>query len=387
VRRTVKFPALMVALLVTGFAAHAQVPERLGMFGHIDGRWMWLGGERIETAQITEQRITNGPGGQALVGYKLSRQWDVALASDVQGMLTQITQLRGGTLSTDANRQHFDLEVGYSGDWWRINGGLRGLRFAQYASLNIPGANSNAQRMIMGIGPKVGFGARGALTDSWAIIGGLDMALLYGMIDDTGNGQPISSGSYTRLVPQAAAEIGLSWRSADTPSLALTVGARVAASFNTTIVGNGTLTGTLVEYGPFLRFAYNFSGPARIKPVPVATAPEGAAAAPRNLTVFFDFDRADISPVAAGVIRQAAIDARRGHPANIQVTSHADRSGDDLCNGALSLRRANAIKDELLRQGLDATQISMIGRDEGKPLVPTANGVQEAQNRQVQISF
>ena len=128
-RRTVRFLGLLVALLSLGGAAHAQVPERIGMFGHIDGRWMWLGGERIETAQISEQRVTNGPGGQALVGYKLSPEWDVALAGDVQGMLTQITQLRGGTLSTDANHQHFDLEVGYSGDWWRLNGGLRGLRF------------------------------------------------------------------------------------------------------------------------------------------------------------------------------------------------------------------------------------------------------------------
>lgn len=380
-RRAGKLVALIAALLTIGSAAVAQVPEQRGMFGHIDGRWMWLGGERIETAQITEQRTTSGPGGQALIGFKLTPHWDIALAGDVQGLLTQITQLRGGTLSTDANHQHFDLEVGYSEGWWRVNGGLRGLRFQQNAALNVPGVNTSAQRLLLGIGPKIGFGARGALSDSWAVIGGADLALLYGMFEDTGSGLPISSATYSRIVPQVGAELGLSWRSADTPSLAFTAGGRIATSFNTTIVADGTQTGTLFEYGPFVRIAYNFAGPARVAIAPVATAAsetDEAAAPTRKLTAFFDFDRANLSPVAAGTIRQAAADARHGRPTSILVTGpgEANAAARPSADKALALRRANAVRDELVRQGVDTSQIAVRGRSE-----------RSVQDCLVQISF
>ena len=38
---------------------------------------------------------------------------------------------------------------------------------------------------------------------------------------------------------------------------------------------------------------------------------------------------------------------------------------------ALSLRRANAVKDALVRDGVPATAIAVVGRGESQPLVPT----------------
>jgi hypothetical protein len=99
---------LIVSVAMTATAT-AQVPEQLGFFGNIDGRWMWLGGDPIVTSQGTAARTTSGPGGQMLIGYKLAGPWDVALAGDVQGLLTELTKLRNGTLSVDTNHQHFDL--------------------------------------------------------------------------------------------------------------------------------------------------------------------------------------------------------------------------------------------------------------------------------------
>ena len=52
---------------------------------------------------------------------------------------------------------------------------------------------------------------------------------------------------------------------------------------------------------------------------------------------------------------------------------------------ALSLRRANAVKDALVREGVPATQIAVIGRGEQGLLVPTPDGVREPQNRRVEI--
>jgi outer membrane protein OmpA-like peptidoglycan-associated protein len=52
---------------------------------------------------------------------------------------------------------------------------------------------------------------------------------------------------------------------------------------------------------------------------------------------------------------------------------------------ALSLRRANAVKDQLVREGIPAANITVVGRGESQPLVQTADGVREPQNRRVEI--
>ena len=67
------------------------------------------------------------------------------------------------------------------------------------------------------------------------------------------------------------------------------------------------------------------------------------------------------------------------------ATGHTDKSGPDSYNMALSLRRANTVKDALVREGVPATAISVIGKGETQPLVQTADGVREPQNRRVEI--
>ncbi|QQS15028.1 MAG: OmpA family protein [Rhodospirillales bacterium] len=145
------------------------------------------------------------------------------------------------------------------------------------------------------------------------------------------------------------------------------------------IVGGGR--SGLLEHGPFVRLAYNWgappSGPEAPKP-PVASGK-------KSYIVFFDFDRALITPTAATTIKQAAADAKAGKSTRLDVTGHADKSGGDAYNMALSLRRANAVKDQLVREGIPANQIAVVGRGESMPLVQTADGVREPQNRRVEI--
>ncbi|SKA31105.1 OmpA family protein, partial [Enhydrobacter aerosaccus] len=62
-------------------------------------------------------------------------------------------------------------------------------------------------------------------------------------------------------------------------------------------------------------------------------------------------------------------------------------SGPESYNMALSLRRANAVKDALVRNGVPATAISVVGKGEQGLLVPTADGVREPQNRRVVIEI
>jgi hypothetical protein len=53
----------------------------------------------------------------------------------------------------------------------------------------------------------------------------------------------------------------------------------------------------------------------------------------------------------------------------------------------LSVRRAEAVKAEMVRLGVPAGVITTIGRGEEDPLVPTKDGVREPQNRRVSIEF
>jgi outer membrane protein OmpA-like peptidoglycan-associated protein len=130
-----------------------------------------------------------------------------------------------------------------------------------------------------------------------------------------------------------------------------------------------------------LSLSYKFGQPEMAPPPP----PPPAAATPPSFMVFFDWDRSNLSEQALGTIRQAAAAFKSKGNARITATGHTDTSGPESYNMALSLRRANAVKDALVREGVPAQAISVIGRGEQGLLVQTGDGVREPQNRRVEI--
>jgi hypothetical protein len=101
--------------------------------------------------------------------------------------------------------------------------------------------------------------------------------------------------------------------------------------------------------------------------------------------VFFDWDSSRLSPTALNVITQAVTAFRSTGNARITATGHTDTSGPESYNMALSLRRANAVKNELVRQGVPADAVAVVGKGESQLLVPTGDNVREPQNRRVEI--
>jgi outer membrane protein OmpA-like peptidoglycan-associated protein len=130
-----------------------------------------------------------------------------------------------------------------------------------------------------------------------------------------------------------------------------------------------------------LSVAYKFGQPEMAPP----PAPPPAAVTPPSFMVFFDWDRANISDQALTTIRQAAAAFKSKGSARITATGHTDTSGPESYNMALSLRRANAVKDTLVREGVPAQAITVIGKGESQLLVPTGDNVREPQNRRVEI--
>ncbi|MBL0897623.1 MAG: OmpA family protein [Reyranella sp.] len=113
--------------------------------------------------------------------------------------------------------------------------------------------------------------------------------------------------------------------------------------------------------------------------------PPPAPVAPPSFMVFFDWDRANLSAQALNTIKQAAGAYKTKGNARVTATGHTDTSGSEQYNMALSLRRANAVKDALVREGVPATAISVVGRGEQGLLVQTGPNVREPQNRRVEI--
>jgi OOP family OmpA-OmpF porin len=101
--------------------------------------------------------------------------------------------------------------------------------------------------------------------------------------------------------------------------------------------------------------------------------------------VFFDWDRADLTDRARGIVREAADASTHTEYTQIQVNGYTDRSGSPQYNQTLSVRRAQTVEGELVRDGVPQRVISIRGFGEQNPLVPTADGVREPQNRRVEI--
>ena len=100
--------------------------------------------------------------------------------------------------------------------------------------------------------------------------------------------------------------------------------------------------------------------------------------------VFFDWDSAAVTPQAAAILDNAARWYAPLSQCVVLIASHTDRSGSAAYNLILSQRRAEAVGAYLRRRGVSAAvQIEPYG--ETRPLVETADGVHEPQNRRAEI--
>ncbi len=129
-----------------------------------------------------------------------------------------------------------------------------------------------------------------------------------------------------------------------------------------------------------------FAAPPPPPPSPAAAnAPPMPPEMARTYLVFFDWDRADLTARARQIVAQAASASTHTQTTRIEVNGYTDLSGTAAYNQRLSVRRAESVESELVRDGVSRGEISIHGYGETKPLVQTAKGVREPQNRRVEI--
>jgi outer membrane protein OmpA-like peptidoglycan-associated protein len=116
-----------------------------------------------------------------------------------------------------------------------------------------------------------------------------------------------------------------------------------------------------------------------------ASAPAPAMQPARSYLVFFDWDRATLTDRARQIVKEAADNSTHVQYTRIEVNGYTDTSGTPQYNQGLSVRRADAVKAELIRDGVPVGSITTKGFGETHLLVPTGPGVREPQNRRVEI--
>ncbi|MDR3533846.1 MAG: OmpA family protein [Rhodopila sp.] len=131
-----------------------------------------------------------------------------------------------------------------------------------------------------------------------------------------------------------------------------------------------------------IRYAFNTPRPMPPPPVPVA-AP--APAPSRSYLVFLDWDKATLTDRARQIIKDAADNSTHVQYTRIEVNGYTDTSGTAKYNQTLSVRRAEAVAAELVRDGVPRSGITIQGFGDTHLLVPTGQGVREPQNRRVEI--
>ena len=106
---------------------------------------------------------------------------------------------------------------------------------------------------------------------------------------------------------------------------------------------------------------------------------------PSDIT--FDVDRSDIKPQFQSTLTSVAQTLREYPSTTVDVAGHADSTGPDDYNQALSQRRADAVAQSLVSNGVQAVRVVAVGFGEARPIADNATASGRQANRRVEIKL
>lgn len=101
--------------------------------------------------------------------------------------------------------------------------------------------------------------------------------------------------------------------------------------------------------------------------------------------VHFDFDKYTIKPAGKTMLDEDVALLKRDKSLDISIEGHCDIVGGDAYNNTLSGKRAKAVYDYFLREGIPADRMRTISYGRSRPLVPNDSAANRARNRRVEI--
>jgi OmpA-OmpF porin, OOP family len=208
-------------------------------------------------------------------------------------------------------------------------------------------------------------------------------------LDDSDTGFAWQALAGVRAPLSDSWDVGLKYRffNADKVDLVDRLGRAVSTRFR-----SHSIMGSLI---------YNFGGaPAPVEvapppppppyvapPPPPPPPPPAAVCNTGPYIVFFDWDKSNLRPDAASVLDNAVAQYATCGNAKVMLAGHADKSGSATYNVGLSERRNTTVRGYLESKGVAGGAISTEAFGETAPLVQTADGEREPQNRRVEVSY
>jgi OOP family OmpA-OmpF porin len=348
--------------------------------------------------QMKKSILLLGLASCVLTGPALSRDKSGYIGIEGGGMILKdidygVVGVPGASLPIDSKKGlDVDLVTGYDFGMFRLEaeGGYKRAKVdtADTAALN-------------------GFAVSGR-TDAWTgmVNGLLDLGSDDGLGFSFGGGAGLASvkGRYTGPgVAISDRDSGFAWQVIAALRVPVTSKVDLGAKYRFFTVdsvklteGGATVDGRWRSHSLLASLIYNFGQPAAPPPPPPPPPPPAEAppppppppaAVPGPFIVFFDFDKSNITLEAASILDNAAQGFTTTGQAQVMLAGHADKAGGDDYNVALSQRRADAAKAYLAGKGVPEAAIVTEAFGESRPLVETADGVREPQNRRVEITF
>lgn len=105
-----------------------------------------------------------------------------------------------------------------------------------------------------------------------------------------------------------------------------------------------------------------------------------------DLNVQFATGKADIQGDASAEIQKVADFMKQYPTVNVTIEGHTDNRGNAAKNKALSQKRADAVKAEIVKLGVDATRLTSVGYGAEKPIADNKTEEGRAKNRRVVAS-
>jgi len=162
-----------------------------------------------------------------------------------------------------------------------------------------------------------------------------------------------------------------------------------------------------IDYFGGLGFVFAF-GPARAAPAPAAAPPPPKSepaiqppppapspppppppATPQVVVlegVTFDVNSANLTAASRPTLDEVARQLQRHPSLKIEVEGHTDSSGNDAYNLQLSQRRAAAVRDYLVTQGVSADRLTAKGYGETRPIADNSTVPGRLANRRVAMA-
>jgi outer membrane protein OmpA-like peptidoglycan-associated protein len=104
-----------------------------------------------------------------------------------------------------------------------------------------------------------------------------------------------------------------------------------------------------------------------------------------RLLVFFDFDKATLQPASYPELNRAVALMKANPIMRVEIAGFTDAQGTDSYNKDLSQRRANAVREYLVRQGVEASRLTAVGYGEENPVASNDTEEGRADNRRVEF--